>query len=59
MKFGPVAKEKMSFEDTLAASFIQWTGTICAISKEGITENNPVIWTSGSGGNAILYSAFL
>ena len=45
MKFGSVVQEEMSFEDIpyleLLHSFVQWTGTICAILEEGIMRNNP------------------
>ena len=46
MKFGPVVQEEMSFIDiyiyTSGSSFVQWTGTICAILEEGIMRKNPV-----------------
>ena len=45
MKFGPVVQE-MSFKDIsyleLRQHFVQWTGTIYEILKEGIMRNNPV-----------------
>ena len=59
-KFGPVVQE-MSFKSCIiwssGSSFVQQSGTICAIMVKGIMRNNSVkslkIWTSGSGGHVI------
>ena len=41
-KFGPVVQEKMSFKAVSYLSLwwplLQWSGTICAISEEGIMQ---------------------
>ena len=46
MKFGPGVQGEMTFKDIsypeVLQPLVQWTGTFCAISEEGILRNNPV-----------------
>ena len=60
-EFGPVVQEEMSFKIVLVWSSgsppVWWSGTICAILKEGIMGHIHVklyeIWTSWLGGDAV------